>query len=227
MKRYQEFWILVGAAVAAGGLSYAGVRHVAPKPLARELAAPSVGTNSEFSEDATPAVTIGARPILMREIVLVVVGGSICNFSRARHLRPFVDSLRLKLSAEAAQRGIVFTTVGVSVDVQAKDGIAYLASLGTFDEIVAGGTWRNTGVLYYVRNNMAGPLATPQIVVIERSSFATATPDVAVRETLRLRVTGLGGLQGLRATGFRVPSLSPLGAGQAVTESALGVATAR
>ncbi len=89
----------------------------------------------------------------------------------------------------AASRRLIFSSIGVSDQWDLKTGIAMLAKLGDFDEIIVGRNWLNTGVVEYINQYAARP-AVPQLIVTLQNIETDSTPHVYSRRTEVLRLVG-------------------------------------
>lgn len=103
------------------------------------------------------------------ELALVYIGSSRCGPSNADELPGWIDDLKVHFAEVAASRGVGFTAVGIARDWDAAAGVSHLRKFGLFDEILVGRNWLNTGLLRYVWNDLPGPAATPQLILVERS----------------------------------------------------------
>lgn len=73
-----------------------------------------------------------------------------------------------------------FATIGIARDRSSRAGIDHLSQFGTWDEVLSGRGWLNTGVIKYVYDDLPGRAATPQVIVVERS--VRRTPTVAIEQ---------------------------------------------
>ncbi len=62
---------------------------------------------------------------------------------------------------------------------------------GPFDEVMSGRSWANTGVLKYVFEDLPGPAATPQVVLVERMLNARDRSYSVAEERVLARAVGL------------------------------------
>jgi hypothetical protein len=103
------------------------------------------------------------------EIVLVFIGSPTCPWSNIPGLSEVIEEIKMKARDNAAERGLGFSVIGVSIGSHANQGIAFLAKFGQFDEIIAGPGWRrNTGALRFVEGELPGASVTPQLLLLER-----------------------------------------------------------
>lgn len=109
---------------------------------------------------------LGNGPI--EQLVVVTISASFCVGNHVPGFRKSVGHINRLVESQADTTSLNFYSIGVSLDQQANRGIEYLDSLGTFTEIVSGGNWFNDGSRTYLLNVFPGPLAIPQIVILER-----------------------------------------------------------
>ncbi len=117
-----------------------------------------------------------------RELVLVYMGSSTCGPSNSHELRESILYAKREMAELAESQGIAFAAVGVAADLSAASGLAHLRTLGLWDEVVSGRSWRNAGTGRYVYRDMPGVAATPQVLVVMRSGEygEWSTPGVQV-----------------------------------------------
>ena len=155
------------------------------------------------------------------ETVLVYVGSSTCGWSNVPELSSMLRSLKSRMHERAIAKGRRFAAIGIARDVVAADGIAHLAKFGAFDEVMAGNSWGNRGIQQYIygTGDMAGPAATPQVIVVSRKlEYSTGHVSIA-DERVVLRKTGLDAILHWIADGAPVsfedkPSEDQVGAGR-------------
>lgn len=102
------------------------------------------------------------------EIVLVYIGSSTCGPSNKPEVFSQVDSLNNELSAYVKNKGYGYVSVGISKDWNINEGLKHLSNFETFDEVMTGRNWNNTGVSRYVYDVIPGQAITPQIVITRR-----------------------------------------------------------
>lgn len=147
-----------------------------------------LGFNGPIGGDgrATELAPVNGGP----ELVFLYIGSSTCAPSNAPSLALALEQLRQIVRAEAEGRGVGFATIGIARDRSAKAGIDHLSQFGTWDEVLSGRGWLNTGVIKYVYDDLPGEAATPQVIVLERS--VRRTPTVAIEhEAVVFRRVGL------------------------------------
>ena len=140
------------------------------------------------ASEYAPALSVNAG----EEVAFVFVGSSNCGWSNVRELPNMVKGLKLELRKRAENLGMSFAAVGIARDIIATNGIRHLEKFGDFDEVMSGRGWANIGVLKYVYGDqLSGPAATPQVLVVERSLDDTAGHIALTAERVVARKTGL------------------------------------
>jgi hypothetical protein len=140
-----------------------------------------------------------------REVVAVVVASSRCEFSTRPRFMQAVDPLLRALQGQARARGSGFAAVGVAVDVQADSGFAYFRRLAEFDEVVAGRTWLNSGLLYYATPARVTTQMTPSLIVFEREIVDGARHTTVGPERHLVSVLGLDSVVAFANRGAPLP----------------------
>lgn len=106
--------------------------------------------------------------------------------------------------AEDANAG--FSAVGVGVDWLPQDGWRHLAKYGAFDEVVVGRNWSGFGARQFVKEEVAGVAATPQIMLLERRKRGGAeSGDDSWENVLLARKLGVTGIRNWLDRGAPVP----------------------
>ena len=157
------------------------------------------------SRDYVPSGT--AKP--GEEIVLVYVGSSTCRWSNLPELPGLVRAMKTDFHSRARRRGKPFVALGIARDRLAADGLEHLAKFGAFDEVMAGNSWANTGIQHFLYGDaeIAGPAATPQVVLLSRR-LADPSGHVSIAdERVLLRKTGFEAIREWAANGLPVPEL--------------------
>jgi hypothetical protein len=173
-----------------------------------------------------PAATRGLADQTERQLVLVYIGRESCVWCRRPELKKAVDSLRILLRATATREHVALYQQGIGLDSASADGAGHLTAIGGFDELSVGGGWLNTAVTRFVRGDLAGPPATPQLIVYVRTVRHPGPVNGALPtvddERLLARKVGLpeilawveaGGALALRRDAAAAPALTPLGPG--------------
>ena len=102
-----------------------------------------------------------------REIVMVYIGSSACDFANLPEVPELVERTKLALQQQAVAKGFGFSVIGLSVDWDTDNGLQHLSQFGRFDEILTGRKWQGMGPRLLGLPELA---ATPQVLVIIRSS---------------------------------------------------------
>lgn len=132
------------------------------------------------------------------ETLLIYIGASTCGWSNVPELPKEIRNLKARMQARARSNGRRFATIGIALDRLAADGIGHLEKFGPFNEIVAGHSWANRGVQHYIygAGDMAGPAATPQVIVLSRRLRLQAGHVSIDNERVLVRKTGLDAISG-------------------------------
>jgi len=102
------------------------------------------------------------------ELVAVYIGATSCGPCQSPEVKGAVRAMKSLLAAQAKQRGMALTVIGVAEDWDVKRGATFLEPLGAFDQVVIGGNWTNLAVEQFILRDSLAELAMPQIVVVER-----------------------------------------------------------
>jgi hypothetical protein len=124
------------------------------------------------------------------EVVAVFLTSAACPASRAEQLPAAVREIGDRLRQQAQSEGKTFAMVGVAADHSPDTGIEFLARFGGFDEILAGGSWLNTGSISYLIRP-GEELTTPQLLVFERDIQAGKVTLTVGAERFLLRKVGV------------------------------------
>lgn len=109
------------------------------------------------------------------ELVAVFIASSTCGASAHPTLPEALGKIRASLGARATAAGKRFIFIGVALDEQPSVGLAFLEPFGPFDEVMAGGSWVGTGAVDFLIRGNPGPLALPQLLILERDIKAEAS----------------------------------------------------
>jgi hypothetical protein len=111
-------------------------------------------------------------------------------------LRSIIASVR----DSAEHRGVILKTIGIALDRDAKDGTKHLLKMSDFDEISSGGDWLNFAAAPLFFGAHAGPMMTPQIVIMRVASPSNQRDSVHAKSGNDERVLArLAGLREIRA----------------------------
>lgn len=119
-----------------------------------------------------PAVAPPAPIASGQERVFVYIGSSTCRFSNIEGLEKVVGTIREHVRQSAQRDSRRFVTVGIAKDSHVRAGLDHLEKFGSFDEVMTGRGWANIGVLKYMFDQLPGPGATPQIIIVDREVVA-------------------------------------------------------
>lgn len=107
------------------------------------------------------------EPAVGAQLLAVYFGSPTCGFCTQPAFKAAIRRVGPLLAAQAAARAQTFHWAAVAVAWNAREGFEYLAELGPFDEIAAGGQWWNTIVAQRLFG--AGRAATPALLLYERT----------------------------------------------------------
>ena len=144
------------------------------------------------------------------QLALVFIGSSKCAFSTNPELPRMIESAKSSVREAAMEAGRSFTALGIAKDWDVGAGVAHLATIGTFDEIMAGRSWMNEGVLKYVWQALPGKPSTPQVLVVERMvavPLAAGDRFKVSNESVITRKVGLGEIEQWVEMGTPLPAL--------------------
>lgn len=140
------------------------------------------------------------------EVVLIYVGSSTCAWSNVQELPLQVRRLKTIMQQRARTEGRQFATIGIARDRLASVGLSHLKKFGPFDEVMAGRSGANRGIQEYIygAGSMAGPDATPQIILVSRRLAFPANHVSIVDERVILRKRGFAAISEWIAEGAPV-----------------------
>lgn len=96
----------------------------------------------------------------------VFVGSSSCTFSNNEDLHKVIDFLNEELRSISYLFEKKYISTGISTDVNAYEGISYLAKTGSYDELISGASWYNLGISHYIWDSDIGYASTPQVLIL-------------------------------------------------------------
>lgn len=129
-------------------------------------------TNSSVVSGKPPAAQMHMRRGRVRagtELLAILIVSSVCGASEYDALPGDVEKIRAGLSRRAREHGWHFSALGIALDERPADGLAFLQRFGPLDEVLAGGSWLNTGSVEYLVRNLPGAMAVPSLIVIDRT----------------------------------------------------------
>ena len=104
--------------------------------------------------------------------------------------------------------GMYFSTLGVSDDWSVARGLDLLNSFGSFDEVIVGRNWFNSGIMMFV-DNLEGPTVVPQIVVVRQEKTIREGPWGYGPMVELARAAGLDQMSDWAARGFPLEAGEP------------------
>ena len=122
------------------------------------------------------------------EIVMVFIASSDCVGINDPRLAPALNAIRAGLQRQANHNGNRLVPVGVSLDLDHREGLRLLERLGPFEEVVLGRGWLNSGAIRYIWEDIRGYPGIPQIVVTTRTVVASRTVQVYNEELFARKV---------------------------------------
>ncbi len=130
------------------------------------------------------------------DLVMVYIMSQDCGPCHDPEMKTAIDTAKRLLQSRAATEGKQFSAVGVVKNYDWEEGIAFLAESGYFDEVIAGRSWFNTGVVEHCWQDSECAPGMPMIRVFERDVTNAETPDGGSRYAFgprRYLVTVKGG----------------------------------
>jgi hypothetical protein len=104
-----------------------------------------------------------------RELVAIYVGATDCRPCHSPEVKKAVIAMKALVAAQAKQRGMAFSAIGVATDWDLNSGVAFLAPLGYFDQLVIGANWTNLAIERFVLSDSVAEMSMPQILLVERT----------------------------------------------------------
>jgi hypothetical protein len=154
---------------AALGVSTALLVVTSAPTIARKVG------RSAASDTSRPAAYVKGRVRDGTEVIAFFIASSTCGASQNRNLPSALLKIRNDLAERAHSEGKRFVYAGIALDESAVTGLSFLKPFGPFDEVMAGGSWLGTGAVDFLIRGMPGPLALPQLLVVERDVKASQT----------------------------------------------------
>lgn len=171
-QRHERKWLLrLSFTVGCYALVFLGAAGITKAWLVRDkwrVGAFAFSMESEY----VPAFADSAG----KELMLVYIGKLNCAPSNSPSVRTSVERLKAALQKQARAGGRSFIAVGVGADWKVEEALQHLALFGPFDEVIAGRSWANSAAVKFMSQDYPGPVATPQILLIERD-YQTRTSD--------------------------------------------------
>jgi len=184
-RGYAKHWLVLGPIVLGIGVGLLlNAIGLMPKPDLRVRWTIPVKQAAEYVPPATQKSG--------DEVVFIYIGSSTCQWSNVAGLPDRIKQLKRDLFAQAQASGLAFASIGVARDGVAADGMDYLQRFGSFDEVMSGRGWVNSGVQQYMFGAMPGPAITPQVVVVRRTLRYQAGLVVVQSDSVLARMAGVG-----------------------------------
>lgn len=125
-----------------------------------------------------------------RHVLAIFVASSTCGASEFPGLHEALRDIRHTLGARARDDATRFVSVGVSLDDDPWRGTEFLKTFGPFDEVLAGGSWLNTGAVTFMLRDWPSPRTIPQLVLVERAVSGTEVSLLSVTDRVVGRKIG-------------------------------------
>jgi len=123
-------------------------------------------------------------------VLAIFVASSTCGASEFPGLHEALADIRHTLGARARDDATRFVSVGVSLDDDPWQGAQFLKTFGPFDEVLAGGSWLNTGAITFMLRDWPSPRTIPQLVLVERAVAGTELNVLSVTDRVVGRKIG-------------------------------------
>jgi hypothetical protein len=165
--------IYIGVVVVAAS----GMAGIAASELRTELRQPLPMAKKEIK--------------LGREWQAVFVGDLECWPSNRASLVPAVRRILESFHDDVTAAGDNFSSLGVALDFTQRDGRAFLAKYGEFDETAIGRSWLNMAALHLMLRDEIGPPVTPTVILLTRSIESDFHDNYVVGpDSIVLRIVG-------------------------------------
>ncbi|HEX8385659.1 MAG TPA: hypothetical protein VF576_05725 [Rubricoccaceae bacterium] len=145
------------------------------------------------AQEYVPAYGRGGDDQTGTEVVLVYFGSATCAPCHLDEFKAALERAKVLLHERAEADGKAFAVVGVAVDHNVEDGLAFLAGTGRFDELVVGRNWFNSAALAHIwraeglEDRFAG---LPGVMVFEREMTVGETGISASPPTYLVELVG-------------------------------------
>lgn len=150
----------------------------------REPVAPNDGVVTRDSDEVGSSTPFR----LDSQLVLLYVGRRSCRWCTSPEMHQALDSIRSLTATHASRNGVRLRTYGIGLDADPTVGLSHLKDVGGFDAVSAGDGWLGIGGGQLAWGALAGPRATPQIIVLGRLIRAAGTPAAGFVEVLEERL---------------------------------------
>lgn len=146
-------------------------------------------TTSELSAGTKKPRVVG-RVRSGTEVIAFFIASSTCGASANPRLPSALGTIRETLAVRARAEGKRFVYAGVALDETPDLGLAFLKKFAPFDEILTGGSWFGTGAVDFLIRGAPGPLAMPQLLIVERDVVAKTSGIVIGPDRVVARLVG-------------------------------------
>lgn len=149
------------------------------------------------------------------ELVAVLITSPSCGFCKIDSTKSMMGETIDLLHLKADSIGIGFMAIGIALNWVPEYGVKHLNEISSFDEIITGNSWSNTGGLKYIFDDIPGATMVPQLVLTKRIYDADVDSlgmidglisGVKSEEEL-VRILGVNGLQDWLEKGVPIPRL--------------------
>lgn len=106
-----------------------------------------------------------AHDSVTSQFLVVVLGATWCVGANDKRLREAIGGVQ-SFRARTSRQNLAL--VGIAIDRNPKQGMAWLNRLGDFDELLTGSHWLNTGMIHFVWSGGLTRPALPQLMVMAR-----------------------------------------------------------
>lgn len=181
----------------------------------------------EKEDDSVPSETLSSEELYQStykpdyvtkhatELVVVVITAEGCGFCKLESTKSTIGQTIDQLHFKVDSMGIGFMAMGIALDWETEKGFKHLNEITSFDEIITGNNWFNTGGLKYIFDDMPGTPMVPQLVLTKRIYDAPVDSlgmiDGMVSgvksEEVVLRKLGVNGIQDWLEEGLPIPQL--------------------
>jgi hypothetical protein len=121
-------------------------------------------TNASADTTYTPAFRLPEG----NQLVVTYIGLTGCGASRDPELKAAVRRMKPLIARQATFARRPLALIGISLDWEPDSGVAYLKSLGAWDEMTVGGNWTNAAATRHIWRAPRGTPAVPQVIISER-----------------------------------------------------------
>lgn len=150
-----------------------------------------IGFNWAYEKNAFPNYQTGVSLDGGDYLRFIYIGSSHCGFANDEDNHHNILKLKELLKELSKESRYSFISTGISVDVNAYQGVRYLKKTGPYDEILSGSNWFNVGVQKYVWERFQGRPSTPQIILTKTKFEVEEFFGIHQSEQVLKRVSGI------------------------------------